>query len=238
MYIYVIGCGGGASYLLPPLYRALASLPKQHTLYLVDRDTLEARNLSRQNFLAEGCDRSKAEAMANMLKSSVDFPQVQVKPLVEYITRDSRLRPMPDVLFAMVDNHPARASALHLADYYKCPCICAANEQHSAEAYIYLPANKGTATDPRTFYPEIETVTTDDPTRPSCNEVIPSEPSPQGALANALSAAAAMHLFQAHIVLGHALTEEYRSLLPFHVKVNSFNIETVSFKQTLQPVLA
>ena len=234
MQVFVIGCGGGASYLVPALYRHLGSQSSPQELYLIDRDRVESRNRRRQNFLEEQDGKGKAEALRDGLLASVRFPEVEIHCRSEYIREDSRLPVRGEaILFAMVDNHPARKSALALADRYGIPCICAANEQYSAEAYYYHPDYYQTFCDPRVVYPEILTDTTDDPTRPSCNEATPSRTDEQGAIANMLSAAAALYLFQAH-QLGAAVSREYRSYLPFMVRVYSYGIESISFKTQLE----
>ena len=237
MQVFVIGCGGGASYLAPVLYRHLGSQSSPENpqeLYLIDRDKVESRNRRRQNFLEHQDGESKAEALRASLLASITFPEVSIHCRREYIREDSRLPVRGEaILFAMVDNHPARKSALALADRYGVPCICAANEQHSAEAYYYHPNYYGTPCDPRVVYPEILTDTRDDPTRPSCNEVSPGETAEQqGVIANLLSASAALHLFQAH-QLGTALSQEYRCYLPFMVRMYSYGMECLSFKSQL-----
>jgi molybdopterin/thiamine biosynthesis adenylyltransferase len=236
MHVYVIGCGGGASYLLPPLYRTLGAIDKSHKLYLIDRDTLEARNRRRQNFQAHQDGFSKAQALKQLLEESVYFSNVEIIVRNEYVKEDTRLELSKDpaVIFAMVDNHPARRSALAIADRYGIPCICAANEMHSAEAYYYDPNHYDTQADPRVVYPEILTDNQDDPTRPSCNEAPTGDkPVEQGAAANFLSAAAALHLFQAHCILGDALSGEYREYLPFMIRMSSYGMECINFRTQL-----
>lgn len=60
----VVGCGGTGGWVAEGLARIL---PPQAQLLLVDHDTVEERNLSRQNFLPEELGRYKAEALAHRL---------------------------------------------------------------------------------------------------------------------------------------------------------------------------
>ena len=68
-----------------------------------------------------------------------------------------------DWLICLVDNHRTRLETLEVCDEYGCQAIIAANEMHSAEAYCYRRAWKGTGRDPRVYYPEINTDTSGDP---------------------------------------------------------------------------
>ena len=68
--IVVIGCGGTGSWLIPKLVKTMNDLKRKDLLcpepklILVDGDTVEPKNLIRQNFIETDIGSNKAEAMA------------------------------------------------------------------------------------------------------------------------------------------------------------------------------
>jgi len=62
--ILVIGCGGTGSYVIPNLVRLLANSKTPTCLTLADADTVEDKNLLRQNFIKSDVGKNKAEALA------------------------------------------------------------------------------------------------------------------------------------------------------------------------------
>lgn len=150
MKAYVIGCGGTGSLLTPSLCKLIGA----DKVVLVDGDKLETKNLDRQLFNKEHIGRNKAEALASLYGCEA---------IGDWYSSTTAEHEKGDVLFGLVDNHPARASILAACDYYGCTAILAANEVHSAEAYIYRREWMGTNLDPRVYYPDILTVVTGDP---------------------------------------------------------------------------
>lgn len=150
MKTYLIGAGGVGSWLAASLVRLI----KPENLVVVDGDALEEKNLDRQLFTRDHIGRNKADALAELYGCDA-IPDWYGGTTVEHDRRD--------IIIGVVDNHPARASILSACDYYGCMAIIAANEVHSAEAYVYLPDWKGTNLDPREYYPEITQVTEGDP---------------------------------------------------------------------------
>lgn len=62
--VIVLGCGGTGSYLIPLLARSISTLGRKVKLILIDGDTVEEKNLKRQNFVAPDIGQNKAEVMA------------------------------------------------------------------------------------------------------------------------------------------------------------------------------
>ena len=71
--VMVIGCGGTGSRLVPMLTQFLRSITKEHTpggwletptIYLVDDDVVETKNLLRQNFIEADVGKNKATVLA------------------------------------------------------------------------------------------------------------------------------------------------------------------------------
>src|SRR5665811_2234398 len=84
--VVLIGCGGIGSQLAGPLTRYLASRPvPQPVLVLVDGDTFEVGNLSRQACSAGDLGTNKAEALARVA-GSVGLP---VQVVADHVTTDN-----------------------------------------------------------------------------------------------------------------------------------------------------
>jgi hypothetical protein len=207
--IYIIGAGGVASYLLPPLLKLLKGLDYRNPILIVDGDTLEARNLDRQLFNQTDIGRNKAEALATLYPHS---PSIQ--SLSDYFLDGSIEPPPGSLFFVCVDNHPARRAVLSTADIHQASVILAGNEYTDAEAYPYFPDWRGTELDPRIYYPELLTQTDGDPTRAAtgCTGLAQME-RPQLALANFAAAHYALHLFWFYFVEAQHLDAD---ALPYH----------------------
>jgi predicted ThiF/HesA family dinucleotide-utilizing enzyme len=72
--IFVIGCGGTGSRLVPSLVQFIRSITKEHVptgwlgstnIILIDGDVVEAKNLIRQNFIPNDVGKNKAAVLAN-----------------------------------------------------------------------------------------------------------------------------------------------------------------------------
>ena len=102
----VIGCGGIATWLLPPLCHYAAHTFKQGVeVSLIDGDTFEENNRDRQVFQSLG---NKAEVKANELRKK--YPGVFFWSHPIYVTSDNTtlLIRENDVVFLCVDNHKTR----------------------------------------------------------------------------------------------------------------------------------
>lgn len=210
----VIGCGGVGSYLVPVLAKLVEDI------LLMDGDTLEPKNLDRQQFRASDLGRNKAEALAERygLQHRPQYFDVGVVGTIA-----------GDLLIVCADNHPARLAALETCDNTNCECIIAANETHSAEAYYYQPWWKGTRLDPRVFYPEILTDRTGDPRRRDAGCTGEAQQlRPQLASANFMAAALALQLFVVWVMERPKLASDALPHLPH--KLSSTLTRLESFK--------
>lgn len=72
--IYVVGCGGTGSRLIPALVQFIRSITKEHVptgwlgttnIVLIDGDIVEQKNLIRQNFIQNDVNKNKAAVLAN-----------------------------------------------------------------------------------------------------------------------------------------------------------------------------
>jgi molybdopterin/thiamine biosynthesis adenylyltransferase len=216
---YVIGAGGIASWLVPVLCKLVGCTE----VTVIDKDTVEFRNLDRQFFDVPDIGKPKAMALAE--KYSCNY-------IGEWYTCGCLDHDEYDVLLVCADNHPARLNAILAADLYEIDCIIAANERTSSEAYYYQSDWRGTNLDPRVYYPEILDDHTGDPRLAAigCTGAA-QDATPQLVSANLMAAGLALHLF---MVWGDHGRFEVETIphLPMHLRMNMSKCET--FKATIK----
>lgn len=181
--IYIIGVGGGGSFLLSVLTKTVH--PRNITV--IDADILEEKNLERQTiYTREDIGKPKAEAIAK---------RVRCNHISRFIRKDDPLKmKKTDVMFICADNNPARKYGLTIVDAGKATAIVCGNEYDSAQSYIYKAEWAGLPDkDPRLFFPEILTDESNDVTEPDCTEQY--ESTPQLAIFNASSAILGAQLY-------------------------------------------
>jgi molybdopterin/thiamine biosynthesis adenylyltransferase len=221
--IYIIGCGGVGSWLTP----ALTLLTSPNAITVVDADILEEKNLDRQLFNVSDLGRSKAEALAERYKC---------KFVSEWFCEGLMRFEEEDWIISCVDNHLARRSALGECDRYGCRAIFAANETHSAEAYFYQREWKGTAIDPRVYFPDILTDRSNDPRARAigCTGEAQKE-NPQLVTSNSLAASLAGHLFALWHLKAPVFSPKTLAALPYRLVANMSRLETHLIKDKLKP---
>lgn len=219
--IYIIGCGGVGSWLAPAL--ALLTDPKQ--IVLVDADVLEEKNLDRQLFKPEDIGRMKSEALAE---------RYHCQWREEWFCEGMKDYTERDWIIACVDNHIARRGALAEADRHGCQVICAANETHSAEAYLYHREWRDTAIDPRKYYPDILTDRSNDPRRRAvgCTGQAQQE-NRQLVTSNSLAASLAGHLFALWHLKAPKFSKKTLTSLPYLLRATMTGLETHIIKTKL-----
>lgn len=141
--IVVIGCGGTGSWLIPKLVKTINDMKRKNlitkdfTLALVDGDTVEPKNLIRQNFIEQDIGKNKAAVMADRYSPHLnedistvylDKYLTKIKENLEgkdknnFVNTDSFLSGFVDdgvttIIFNLVDNDNARKS-LHCSASY------------------------------------------------------------------------------------------------------------------------
>lgn len=226
MKLYIIGCGGVGSWLLPILVRLKGKLGIED-IVLFDGDKFEPKNLDRQLFPEQFVGRNKAQALASMYPDGV----VRFEP--QYLSPGWLREAEPDDwIIVAADNNAARKTALEIADEQGCSVLIAANEYTDAEAYVYKPDWRGTKADPRVLYPAILTDVTDDPLRVNSGCVEQSQQSPQLVAANVAAASFAADLLWYHLC-GDA-AEVDAAYHPVHHKKNIFKYTTINYENRNQ----
>jgi molybdopterin/thiamine biosynthesis adenylyltransferase len=99
--VLIAGAGNVGSPLAPLLARAGVGL-----LRLVDRDTVEEKNLAQQDYAPQDIGRGKAEALARRLAGQ--FPYLRVEPFVADLEDVPLGAFRVDVLFGALDSRRAR----------------------------------------------------------------------------------------------------------------------------------
>lgn len=126
--IVIVGCGGTGSWLIPKLAKTINDMKRKNllsadfSLVLVDGDTVESKNLIRQNFVESDIGRNKAEVMA--VRYGATLNDISVQYIDKYLTEKSNydvnhfshINTLHDmvahsefvVVFNLVDNQNAR----------------------------------------------------------------------------------------------------------------------------------
>jgi molybdopterin/thiamine biosynthesis adenylyltransferase len=99
--VLVAGAGNIGSHLAPLLARAGIGV-----LRVVDRDTVEEKNLAQQDYAPQDVGCGKAEALARRLAGQ--FPQLRVEPFVADLEDVPLSAFRADVLFGALDSRRAR----------------------------------------------------------------------------------------------------------------------------------
>lgn len=213
--IYVVGCGGVGSWLVP----AMCLLESPDEITVIDGDILEEGNLNRQLFTDGDIGLKKAHAIEN---------KYGCRSLGCYFSHGSREFQRSDWLLCCVDNNAGRKAVLESCDQYRCKAIFGANETHSSEAYYYQHDWKGTGLDPRVYYPEILTDISDDPRHAAigCTGEVQRE-NRQLVSANFSAASLMMHLYVIWALERPKLDKEAMTYLPHHIRQNLTKIEVM-----------
>ncbi len=137
--VLLIGAGGIASYIAPPLARKGIG-----GLTLLDDDVVEVTNLNRQRFYWEDIGKKKVIALAQNLQAeciaATNFCAVPLR-LEEAIAQGIDLA--CDVAVCGVDNNPARVAASRHFRSLKIPVIFAAVNLTGDHGYVFVQEADG-----------------------------------------------------------------------------------------------
>lgn len=174
--IYVIGCGGTGSFLVPHLCRLanwFDNCNRKVYITLVDFDSIESKNLYRQNFCQPELGCNKAQALAIRYKTV--FPKLKIGVVEDQMSTIELDHSQPTVIIGCVDNACARRSIEKLMIEYglrrssQTPCwwidcgndythgqVCIGNcSSLNLNDYILEPATCTTLPLPTLQYPEL-----------------------------------------------------------------------------------
>lgn len=221
----IIGAGGVASYMLPVLLKTF----KPEALTIVDKDTLEERNLDRQMFKPSQIGMSKAVALKE--GQTTHGPTIKWTVIEQWFTESTMLPEGIDAIFCVADNHMARYAAICKANELGCYAYIGGNEYVDSQALVHHRDWRGTPRDLLTKYPNIATDETGSPFR--CTGEA-QEASPQLAMANMHCAAKLLHLAWVYerwlrdLEMMPSKKAELADTLPIEFYSSLFNNESVS----------
>lgn len=182
----IVGAGGVASYMLPALNNSF-----DLDGFLIDGDKLEKHNLDRQIFSNKDIGRHKVDGLIRHHRiKKLKGLSIYVDAGFDLDFRHNYPEFVPDVIIALVDNHPARLVCCQMAEFFNCGLIIAANEYSTSQAMYWHPV-LGDELIPTIRYPEIETSQSGSPINCTGDAL---ESDPQLAIANSMSASLANYL--------------------------------------------
>lgn len=84
--VIIVGCGGTGSRLIPMVAQFMKSCPAilDPFITLIDGDTVEMKNLTRQNFIKPDVGRHKSEVLAERYGGAIEIPIVSIPEYYQY----------------------------------------------------------------------------------------------------------------------------------------------------------
>jgi molybdopterin/thiamine biosynthesis adenylyltransferase len=196
--IIIIGAGGTGSWLCSPLARYLQSIDYKNSLVIIDGDSYDTSNVSRQSFsVSHGVGLNKAEYQA--MKISYDFePDYSVEYVSEFVGKEDidKLVTEGTVVFNCVDSLAARKYVEdRVATLNNAMHICCGNELRTGQVQVYYRKD-GKDITPSIYKrsPEFDSVS-DDRSTMSCSELSELEGGGQIIAANLMAASLALNYF-------------------------------------------
>jgi molybdopterin/thiamine biosynthesis adenylyltransferase len=197
--IKLIGVGGIGCALAPFLARYLQAerqvTSEEVRITLVDGDTFESRNSTRQGFETLG---NKAKVKATELARS--FPDLSFRAIPEFVTAENLPRVVKpgDLVFLAVDNHATRgAVSRRCEELSDVVLISGGNDFTDGNVQVYVRQEGRDITLPLTrFHPEIADPKDKSPAEMSCEELA-AVAAPQLLFMNLSVASAMLNAFYA-----------------------------------------
>lgn len=195
-YVFIIvGAGGTGTYFLKEFSRFIAGTESEKqilAMYILDGDTVEKKNLTRQCFTEEDIGRNKAAVMAEILNEEFKLSFISrnhyllKKESLEEMVQESSgygIKAIP-VIISCVDNHGCR---LLLEKYFQeasdCIYFDSANEYETGEVvFSYKFGGKEVGPVRSSYFPGIKHEDTRSREELSCEEL--NQVSPQHIFTN------------------------------------------------------
>ena len=234
--IVMLGAGGTGGHIAPHLYRLLYSLNRPARFIVCDGDTVEAKNLVRQNFIAADLGENKAKALAERYSSVFGIEAEYVPDYVETGEKLSQLieprqwrygyaRPVISelvILIGAVDNNKSRKLCHGVFQEAKeVVYIDSGNGEYGGQVVCGIRRSGRTFYKPAaSVYPDILDETDKFPTELSCAEA--SVSAPQSIVANIMAATAVVNMVYNILVLGN-----------LNVRMATFSTKTITVRPTV-----
>jgi molybdopterin/thiamine biosynthesis adenylyltransferase len=158
--IYLIGAGGTGSRLMPMMAQLVKTCLRAHNetghltkldLFVIDGDTVEQKNLARQNFIAKDVGQYKAVVLANRYSAAFNIPIYASTDYIKetgnpaFIGTDMQVNWTNCVVILAVDSATARQEILKnimSRDVANCFVIDAGNEDDFGQVRFFtLPSH-------------------------------------------------------------------------------------------------
>jgi hypothetical protein len=212
--IILLGAGGTGGYIAPHLYRIAHTLERNVRIIVVDGDTVEAKNLIRQNFAPCDIGGNKAEIMARRYSEAFGMETEYIPDFIENEERLGELlnarmfggyrrKPLYElvILIGAVDNNRSRQMC-HRAflSSDNLVYIDSGNGEYTGQIVCGVRRNGRTIAKPiGGLYPDILTDDEKFPTELSCAER--SVSAPQSISANLFASTAVVSMLYNLLVL-------------------------------------
>lgn len=245
--IVMLGAGGTGGHIAPHLYRLLYSLDRPVRFIIADGDTVEPKNLVRQNFIEADLGENKAKVLAERYSSVFGL---ETEYIPEFIEDEAQLidllrpkflqgevgfangKPFVDsfhelvILIGAVDNNRSR-QLCHEVFRKVTPLVYidSGNGEHTGQVVCGVRQGKRTVFKPAgSLYPDILQEQDKFPTELSCAEA--SVSSPQSIVANIMAATAVVNFVYNILVRGELDTRSVTfSTNTLNLKPNLVNIQ-------------
>lgn len=247
--ILVLGAGGTGSHALPHMLRQLRNLPAgcPYIMTVADGDSVEQKNLVRQNFVEPDLGKNKAEVIVTRYAASFSlFDNVFACPrYIESISAiddafrsmEELARPRPSfyirMIVTLVDNHRSRQLVHeYVNSWHSSPIfwLDAGNEEFTGHVSLGFRENNYAMFNPPLFnlplvteiYPDILQVKSRFNSQLSCAEL--AESSPQTIMAN-VTAATLINVFFSQVLRGDIVSHHATFNAVTGVVRTTFNTE-------------
>lgn len=233
--IVMLGAGGTGGHIAPHLYRLLHSLERPVRFILCDGDTVEQKNLIRQNFIEADLGENKAKVLAERYSSVFGL---ETEYLPRFVESEEKLTSLITPERCRITNNRFADELVILigaVDNNKSRKLCHAVFQKSKEL-IYIDSGNGEFSgqvvcgirrSKKSFYKPVSAVYSDIledtdkfPTELSCAEA--SVSAPQSIAANLMAATVTVSMVYNILVLGR-----------LDIRMATFSTTTVSVRPTV-----
>ena len=176
IHLIVVGSGGTGTYFLKEFSRFIAGgIQEIGKMTIIDGDTVEEKNCSRQAFAPEDVGQNKAAVMADILNSAFELNYEAVS---DYLTELSQLKRLVTdneipVIIGCVDNHACRLLLEQYFDMKDTICYLDSANEFSTGEVVFSYKKDGKLVSPvrSVLFPDIKSADLRKRTDMSCEEL-------------------------------------------------------------------